>query len=87
MKNSFYEIAQIFQHFDRKISGMRILEPELEERVYEDLGTQLCREYDLSDEVTYSEFLSEIHEFIDCYTVPRLLREEVIAVRRKYEEN
>lgn len=79
MKISFYDKVNIATHIERKISQFDINNHEIEVKVYEDMYIQIKREYGLNrkhpdlDE----KYLADVHDFIDCYQLPRFLEEEV----------
>lgn len=85
MKISFYEKIQIAIHIERKVSKMKIPSEELELKVYEDIGSQIKREYGLdSMDLNIDEkYLADIHDFIDCYELPRILEDRILDENEK----
>lgn len=77
MKISFYDKIQIALHIERKIDDMGIYEECLKKKICEDIGNQIKREYGLNRKKPNldKKYLADVHDFIDCYELPRFLEE------------
>ena len=77
MKITGLEEVVISEHINRKLQSMQIPE-EYEMQVRKDLKTQIKREFGIRKfRELDNKYLYEAHEFIDCYTLPLCLWEQV----------
>lgn len=85
MNISFYDKIQIALHIDRKISDMGICNECLRRKICEDFGSQIKREYGLSKKKPNldDKYLADVHDFIDCYELPKFLDELVSDANAK----
>ena len=81
------EIEEVKNHVNRK--GVDILggkqseayrDASIRGSVYSDMYRQLKREYGAvsSYKSIKRKYIADVHDFIDCYTLPRVLEEQVI---------
>lgn len=79
MKISFYDKVNIATHIERKISQFGIDNHQIKVDVYEDMYIQIKREYGISRKHPNldEKYLADVHDFIDCYQLPRFLEEQV----------
>lgn len=77
MNVSFMEKVELAGHIERKVKSLEIKDNGLEFKVYEDFERQLKREFGLSKrhQNLKQKYLSDAHDFIDCYEVPTYLLE------------
>lgn len=80
------EVGEIFAHISRKavsILGGKGSEAnkniDIYKNVFSDIGTQIKREYGLgsSYKSIKRKYLADVHDFIDCYELPRYLEEQI----------
>lgn len=81
------EIEEVKSHINRK--GVEVLDGKQSEAyhdasirgsVYSDMYRQLKREYGAvsSYKSIKRKYIADVHDFIDCYTLPRILEEQII---------
>ena len=81
------EIEEVKSHINRK--GVEVLggkqseayhDASIRGSVYSDMYRQLKREYGAvsSYKSIKRKYIADVHDFIDCYTLPRILEEQVI---------
>lgn len=88
MKISFYEKVQIAAHIERKVDSLNIPCEKLKQKVCEDIGRQIKREYGLNERESELDrkYLADVHDLIDCYELPRFLWEQIKKCQIMKEE-
>lgn len=75
---SLYEKIETARHIDRVVAKLigENSSQVLYKAVCEDLENQIKREYGLKTMDEFTErYLADLHDFLDCYTLPRYLEE------------
>lgn len=78
MPITFYEKIEVAKHIDRVIEKLigENSSQILYQEICEDLENQIKREYGLSTWNEFTEnYLADLHDFLDCYKLPRWLEE------------
>lgn len=84
---TFYDRVQIGTHIDRILNDIFGDDIEnykiLKIRVCDDIENQIKREYGLEYDVYTldNKYLADLHDFLDCYTLPRVLEDEIEKAR------
>lgn len=75
------QAKEVREHMLRKVKSFIGLDNiEVFDSVYQDIISQYKREYGTNSFYNIKNGnLSDVHDFIDCYTLPRILEEQIIS--------